>query len=106
MNGLPQGKKAGENDLRPVGHLSKLADGKTETGPLGPIEYLATLQQSEVVLWSKKELTEGKTKTVTWSPVPTPGTKIMRPGNSPTYKGLQSEKLMPRLNFISLMLAP
>lgn len=105
VNGLPYGKKEGHADLRPVGHLSKLPDGKTETGPLGPIEYLSTLQQSEVVLWSKKESTTDGEKTATWTPTPTAGSKVLRPGNSPTFKGLQSEKLMPRLNFISLMLA-
>lgn len=105
VNDLPYGKKEGQADLRPVGHLSKLPGGKTETGPLGPIEYLATLQQSEVVLWSKKESTSNGEKTTTWTPVPTSGAKVLRPGNSPTFKGLQSDKLMPRLNFISLMLA-
>lgn len=105
VNGLPYGKKEGQADLRPVGHLSKLPGGKTETGPLGPIEYLSTLQQSEVVLWSKKESTTDGEKTATWTPTPTAGSKVLRPGNSPTFKGLQSEKLMPRLNFISLMLA-
>ncbi len=105
INGKPQGNKEGEADLRPVGHLAKLPGGKTETGPLGPIEYLATLQQSEIVLWSKKETVVDGEKTTTWSPKPTPGAKVLRPGNSPTFKGLQSENLMSRLNFISLMLA-
>ena len=105
VNGKPHGHREGEADLRPVGHLSKLPGGKTKTGPLGPIEYLAMLQQSEVVLWSKKETTVDGEKTVTWTPNPTAGTKVLRPGNSPTFKGLQSEKLTSRLNFISLMLA-
>jgi cation/acetate symporter len=105
VNGLPYGKKEGQADLRPVGHLIKLPGGKTETGPLGPIEYLSTLQQSEVVLWSKKESTSNGEKTTTWTPTPTTGAKVLRPGNSPTFKGLQSDSLMSRLNFISLMLA-
>jgi len=105
VNGLPHGKKEGHADLRPVGHLSKLPGGKTETGPLGPIEYLATLQQSEVVLWPKTESVVNGEKTVTWTPKPTAGATLMRPGNSPTFKGLQTDKLMSRLNFISLMLA-
>ena len=105
VNDLPHGKGPGQADLRPVGHLSKLPGGKTETGPLGPMEYLATLQQSEIVLWSKTESVVDGEKTVTWSPVPTSGAKVLRPGNSPTFKGLQSNNLMSRLNFISLMLA-
>lgn len=105
INGKPQGKGEGQADLRPVGHVSKLPGDKTETGPLGPIEYLSTLQQSEVVLWKPTVSTTNGDKTTTWSPVPTPGHNVMRPGNSPIFKGLQSDKLMPRLNFISLMLA-
>lgn len=74
VNGIPHGTKEGQADLRPVGHLRKLPSGKTETGPLGPIEYLATLQNSEVVLWSKKETTsEQGDKTMTWTPQPTSG---------------------------------
>lgn len=105
VNGKPYGTKEGQADLRPVGHLSKLPGGKSETGPLGPIEYLSTLQQSEIVLWKKSESTTAGDKTVTWSPAPTAGTKVLRPGNSPTFKGLQSDNLMSRLNFISLMMA-
>lgn len=105
VNGLPHGKKEGQADLRPVGHLSKLPGGKTETGPLGPVEYLSTLQQSEIVLWPKTESVVDGVKTVTWTPTPTAGSKILRPGNSSTFKGLQSEKLLSRLNFLSLMLA-
>ena len=106
VDGIKHGDKEGEADLRPVGHLSKLPGGKTETGPLGPIEYLATLQNSEVVLWSKKDVTdENGDKTTTWSPQPTAGAKILRPGNSPLFKGLQKDQLFARLDFISLMLA-
>ncbi len=99
INGLPQGKGAGEADLRPVGHLSKLPGGVKETGPLGPLEYLSTLQQSEIVLWK----TETAGKVVTYSPVPTPGEDVLRPGR--LYKGLRGESLWPKLNFVSLMLA-
>lgn len=106
VNGIPQGTKPGQSDLRPVGHLSKLPSGKTETGPLGPIEYLAALQNSEVVLWSKKETTnEDGDKTTTWTPQPTSGAKVLRPGNSPLFKGLQKDQLFARLDFISLMMA-
>src|SRR5262245_12598839 len=54
VNGVPQGRGPGEGDLWPVGHVSKLPGGQTETGSLGPLEFLSTLQQSEVVLWSSK----------------------------------------------------
>jgi cation/acetate symporter len=105
INGIPHGTKPGQADLRPVGHLSKLPGGKTETGPLGPLEYLATLQQSEVVLWAKKESIVDGEKTMTWTPQPTSGATVLRPGNSPLFKGLQKQQWLARLDFLSLMLA-
>ena len=45
VNGAPKGTEPGENSLRPVGTLSKLPDGKTETGPLGPLEFFSVLQK-------------------------------------------------------------
>ena len=53
-NGLPQGKGEGQADLRPVGYASKLPGGVERTGPLGPLEYLRTMQDSEVILWSSR----------------------------------------------------
>ncbi|HVK13768.1 MAG TPA: cation acetate symporter [Gemmataceae bacterium] len=107
VNGLPHGKGPGEADLRPVGHVSKLPGGQTETGPLGPIEFLSTLRDSEVVLWSKGKPVkdaDGNT-TETYTPKPTPGADVLRPGNSPTFAGLQKDSLVAKLNFLSLMLA-
>lgn len=106
VNGLPQGTKEGQGDLRPVGHLSKLPGDKTETGPLSPIEFLTTLQQSEVVLWPKTTNTdEDGNKITTWTPTSTPGSSILRPGRHPLFQGLQKSDILPRLDFISLMLA-
>ncbi len=106
VNGLPQGSGAGQGDLRPVGHISKLPGGVTETGPLGPFQYLATLQASEIVLWTptpQKNADGGKT--ITYTPRTVSGNEVLRPGNSPTFKGLQSNNVYSKLNFISLMLA-
>lgn len=106
VNGAPQGDKRGEHDLAPVGHISELPDGKTETGPLGPFEFIAVLQRSEVVLWSKstRKGENGEEVTV-YSQKTAPGSEILRPGNSPTFKGIRSEKFTDKLNFLSLMLA-
>ncbi len=105
VNGLPQGESK-DADFWPVGHISKLPDGKLETGPLGPLEFLSTLQQSEVVLWSSatKAEPDGSTLT-TYSQRVVPGAEILRPGNSPTFKGVRSERIQDKLNFLSLMLA-
>ena len=61
VNGLPRGKNKGEADLWPVGHVrsipgSNLKGGSMRTGPLGPAAYLSTLQNSEIITWSKKTL--------------------------------------------------
>ncbi len=103
INGSQQGTS---NDLRPVGHVSKLPDGQTETGPLGPVEFLSTLRESEVILWTSKTATaEDGSKATTYTPKPTTGADVLRPGNSPTFKGIQGESLPAKLNFVSLMLA-
>jgi len=105
VNGLPHGLGTGQADLRPVGHVSKLPGGVKSTGPLSPIGYLRTLQNSEVVLWSEKTDIEDGVKTVTFSPKPTAGSDILRPGLSPLFKDLRGDSLVSKLNFISLMLA-
>jgi cation/acetate symporter len=106
VNGLPKGLDPGQGDLRPVGHISRLPGGKLSTGPLGPIEFLSTLEKSEIVLWGNRKTTEpdGSTTTV-YFPKPTKGSDVLRPGNSPTFNGLREDKLYPKLNFLSLMLA-
>jgi len=106
VNGKPHGKGEGQADLRPVGRVSKLPGGASETGPLGPVEFLATIQESEVVLWQEKTVTDkaGNT-TTTYSPKPTTGADVLRPGESTLFQGLQGDQLAPKLNFLSLMLA-
>jgi cation/acetate symporter len=106
VNGLPQGRGPGEADLRPVGHVSRLPGGDTRTGPLGPLEFFRVLQQSEIVLWKSETSTsdDGST-TTTFSPRPTPGAEVLRPGNHPSFKGIRSDNPLDKLNFLSLMLA-
>ncbi len=94
----------GKGDLPRIGHVAKLPNGETKTGPLGPIGFLSTFQQSEMVLWSSKTSTDG-TKTTTYTARVVPGSEILRPGNSPTFKGIRSESSLARMNFLSLMLA-
>lgn len=106
VNGLPQGRGEGQTDLWPVGHVSRLPDGQAETGPLGPLAFLSTIQRSEVVLWSSRIVKEDDgTTTTVYSQKPTSGSEVLRPGNSPTFKGVRSEKFTDKLNFLSLMLA-
>ncbi|MFN0056536.1 MAG: cation acetate symporter [Planctomycetales bacterium] len=93
-------------ELTPVGHVLKLPDGQSRTGPLGPIQYLATLQNSEVELWGSELIKEADgAKTTVYYPKPTSGSEVLRPGNLPAFKGLRSDKPLDKLNFLSLMLA-
>ncbi|MGQ0636184.1 MAG: sodium/solute symporter [Planctomycetaceae bacterium] len=100
------GRDPESSGLMPVGHVTALPGGLTATGPLGPIEYLKTLQKSEVILWGSDTIKEsdGSTTTV-YYPKATKGSEVLRPGNLPAFKGIRSDKLPDKLNFLSLMLA-
>ncbi len=107
VNGKPQGSGEGKGDFWTVGHVQKLPGGKTETGPLGPMEYLSTIQQSEVILWSAGKTTtdaDGSKRTI-YTPRVVSGAEVLSPGNLPAFKGIRSEKTIDKLNFLSLMLA-
>ena len=109
VNGRPKGTKKGEAELHPVGYVSRLPDGKEKTGPLGPISFFSTLQKSEVVLWPKwpNQMTtdaDGSVTTVYYQK-PTPGSQVLRPGEHPRFKGIRSDGIIDKLNFLSLMLA-
>ena len=106
VNGKRKGEKEGEPELHPVGHVSKLPDGKTSTGPLGPLSFFSTLQESEVVLWGNDTIQGANGNTITvYYQKPTPGSQILRPGEHPKFKGIRSDKAIDKLNFLSLMLA-
>src|SRR5207302_646222 len=51
VNGQPQGREPGQEDLRGVGHILRLPGDILTTGPLGPISFLALLRESEIALW-------------------------------------------------------
>lgn len=95
----------GAKGLSLVGHITKLPGDKKETGPLNPISYLATLRESEVVLWKSAKTTTEEGTTTTYTPYAVPGGDVLRPGNSPTFGGIKQKDWWPKLNFLSLMLA-
>ncbi len=105
VNGLPKGAEKGEPELKPIGFVSKLPGGETETGPLGPLSFFSTLQQSEVMLWSKEVVGTGEDSVTVYYQKPTPGSQILRPGEHPKFKGIRQDSLLDRLNFLSLMIA-
>ncbi|RIK76057.1 MAG: cation acetate symporter [Planctomycetota bacterium] len=103
---LINGKSADRGAIEPVGFISELPNDQKKTGPLGPLEFLSILQDSEVVLWANQKVVEedGSVTTV-YYPKPTPGSEILQPGASATFAGIRSEKFSDKLNFLSLMLA-
>ena len=106
INGLPQGTGEGETDLYPVGRISKLPGDKTETGSLGPAEFLSTIRESEIILWGSETIKEKDGSVITiYYPKPTSGKKVLSPGNHPKFAGIRGTDLKGKLNFLSLMLA-
>ncbi|MFH1022022.1 MAG: cation acetate symporter [Planctomycetota bacterium] len=104
-NGRPRGRKAGEGDLFPVGYASKLPGGVEKTGPLGPLEFISVMQESEVILWGSDKIADPGGVTTVYYQKPTSGKDFMAPGSSPTFKKVRSDKLFDKLDFLSLMLA-
>jgi cation/acetate symporter len=99
---LKNGRPAStDNDLRPVGHVSALPDGKEETGALGPFEFFRVFHDSTVVMW-KNQVIDG---TTVYYQVPTKGADLLTAGGTPTLSGLRSGDWTTRIDFLSLMLA-
>ncbi|MEZ6056723.1 MAG: cation acetate symporter [Planctomycetaceae bacterium] len=99
-NGRPR------RQLFPIGKISKLPGDKTETGPLGPMEFFSTLRESEVLLWRKsKSPVEGLKGVDVYVPKRTDGSHVLRPGEHPKFAGIRSSDPLKKLNFLSLMLA-
>ena len=106
VNGLPVGRGEGETSLHPVGQVSKLPEEQEKTGALGPMEFFSTLQESEVVLWGNRIVAhDDGTVTTVYYQKPTPGSRILRPGEHPKFQGIRGENFIDKLNFLSLMLA-
>jgi cation/acetate symporter len=102
VNGKP---KSVENDLKPVGAVAALPGGNTQTGPLGPFEFISTLQNSRIVTWSREIKKTPEGEMTVFFPVEKSGTDLLMPGASPTFAGVRSNSLFKKLDFLSLMLA-
>jgi cation/acetate symporter len=84
------------------GSIASLPGGVSETGPLGPIEYIRVFSDSTVTTWKKGSDAAGDTA---FSPVERKGSDLLLPGGSPTFKGVRADSIASKLDFISLMLA-
>ncbi|MGL4514443.1 MAG: cation acetate symporter [Lacipirellulaceae bacterium] len=106
VNGVPFGSGPGQRELRPVGGVASLPGGVESTGPLGPFEYLRTLAASEVVLWRNRVVAEADgAATTVYYQQPTPGSRVLRPGEHPTFQGIRTADWRKKIDFVSLMLA-
>ncbi len=89
-----------------VGHLSKiLVNGQevAKTGPLGPFEFLNTIQDSEIVRFLQVKFTDGDEHVAVYYPQKIAGESFLLPGLK--YKIGRDANLWSKLDFISLMLA-
>jgi cation/acetate symporter len=89
-----------------VGHFKKIVhkgEEVEETGPLGPLEFLSTLEESEVVLFSKAAIDHNDDKVTVYFQKPTSGSDVLKPGL--LLKVGDDGNIWDKMNFLSLMLA-
>ncbi|HIY76667.1 MAG TPA: cation acetate symporter [Candidatus Sphingobacterium stercorigallinarum] len=89
-----------------VGAMSKIyVDGQQveQTGPLGPFEFLATLQKSEIIRFLQASFEDDGEQVTVYYSEPTLGEVFMLPGLK--YKIGKDANVWSKLDFISLMLA-
>jgi cation/acetate symporter len=106
LNGQRIGPDAGDQTLAPVGRVLELPENEKETGSLGPVEFLKTLQNSKVETWRSETIEDpahGATKA--YYARQTKGSSVLRPGEHPRFKGIRGDDPLAKLNFLSLMLA-
>lgn len=111
-------KQAEGNDITPYGRVLALPGGKAQTGPLGPLEYIAVLRQATVETVTRRDVPgkDGST-TIRFDTKPATGADLLIPGGyfkdiRPVPPGAaldpaaaRKKELMGKLNFLSLMLA-
>ncbi|MFW5707679.1 MAG: cation acetate symporter [Bacteroidota bacterium] len=101
-NGAPKS----ENRFYQVGHMSEIVQngGKvSETGPLGPFEFLSVLEKSEVVMFNKTLFDYQNDRVTVYYQDPTPGSEVLKPGLM--LKVGEDGTFWDKINFVSLMLA-
>ena len=89
----------------PIGTIRALPDDAPSTGPIGPVEFFRTLQDSTIDLWKSEKVIDGGAETTNYYPVPTKGNDILYPGTTSEFAGIRGDDPLKKLNFLSLMLA-
>ena len=106
INGTKRERKKPETDLKTIGHVVSLPEGYEPGESVGPLEFFGVLHDSEVVLWNSDDVVEEDgTKTTTYTPETVKGSEILRPGHHKAFKGIRGNGWLPKMNFLSLMLA-
>lgn len=105
---LYNGASKSERRFFQVGHLSKvILDGQEvdRTGAVDPFEFIKTIENSEIVRFSKVYFSDGEDKVTAWFQNKTSGKDIMKPGLLYKLSKSSGATFWNRLNFLSLMLA-
>jgi cation/acetate symporter len=106
VDGLPQGNVPGTRDLDTIGRVVALPGGVTASGPLNPLRYLSTFNESGIEVWGAERVTHGGVAGSTvYVPHVVAGADLLQPGFSPTFRGVRGTTLFEKLDFLSLMLA-
>ncbi|NDJ78976.1 MAG: cation acetate symporter [Chloroflexi bacterium] len=101
-NGAPKE----DEEFFQVGHFNRIiVDGEEveSVEGLNPAEFLAIIEDSEIVRFSKETFSSGDDDVTLWYQNITSGEKIMRPGLK--FKVDEGSTTSSKLNFVSLMLA-
>jgi cation/acetate symporter len=106
VDGAPMGRSEGQKELKQVGHVANLPGDRSETGPLGPIEFFNTIRDSDLILWGSDTIVhDDGGKTQVFFQKLTDGTRVLRPGEHPKFAGIRGDNVIDKVNFLSLMLA-
>ena len=102
---LYNGAAAEEGKFFPVGHMKEInlnGESVIQTGAIGPLAYLSTIQKSTIVLWGTRHVRDGENLLTIYYQKPTPGSEVLRPGLR--FK-VENATAGEKFNFFSLMLA-
>jgi cation/acetate symporter len=106
VNGTEREKGKPETDLMTIGHIASLPEDYEPGESVSMFEFFDVLHDSEVILWSGDEVVEDDgTKVTTYTPEKVKGSEILRPGHHKAFKGIRGDEWLPKMNFLSLMLA-
>lgn len=101
-NGAPKSERL----FYQVGHISRIVhkgQEVSETGPLGPFEFLSVIEESDIVLFAKQAFDFEGDKVTVFYQKPTKGSDVMKPGI--LLKVGKDAGKWDKINFFSLMLA-